>query len=114
MADQSSNQSANTKEQRQTNREQRDIVIPAVRHIGPTLESEETTEGQALADSVASLQDANSGASIYEPRPDSARVIDRNQPLKTRLRGDTSSEPHTDVGPDDATAEQHRGENSGR
>jgi hypothetical protein len=107
MADQNSNRSGNTSEQR-------DIVIPAIRHVGPTLESEETTEGQELADAVTSLQDANSGTSIYEPRPDAARVKDRNEPLKTRLPGDTSSERHTDVGPDDATTVQHRGENSGR
>jgi hypothetical protein len=90
----------------------RDIVIPAIRHVGPTLESEETTEGQQLADAVSSLQDANSGTSPYEPRPASALVKDRNEPLRTRLPGDTSSEPHTDVGPDNATSLQHRGEDS--
>lgn len=34
----------------------------------------------------------------------------RPEPLKTRLPGDTSSDPHTDVGPDNATTVQHRGE----
>ena len=34
----------------------------------------------------------------------------RVEPLKTRLPGDTSSDPHTDVGPDNATALQNRGE----
>lgn len=34
----------------------------------------------------------------------------RVEPLKTRLPGDTSSDPHTDVGPDNATSVQHRGE----
>jgi len=28
---------------------------------------------------------------------------ERSEPLKTRLPGDTSSEPHTDLGPDEAT-----------
>src|SRR3954463_11571452 len=105
-------QKRNTSEQEQTNSPARDIVIPAIRHVGPTLEADETTEGQELADAVSSLLDANSGSSIYEPRPDSARVKDRNEPLKTRLPGDTSSEPHTDVGPDNATTVQHRGEDS--
>jgi hypothetical protein len=31
------------------------------------------------------------------------------EPLKTRLPGDTSSDPHTDVGPDNATNLQNRG-----
>ena len=30
------------------------------------------------------------------------------EPLKTRLPGDTSSDPHTDVGPDNATSLQER------
>jgi hypothetical protein len=33
---------------------------------------------------------------------------DRPEPLKTRLPGDTSSEPHTDVGPDNASNLQER------
>jgi hypothetical protein len=99
-------------EQEQTNRNEQDIVIPAIRHIGRTLESDETTEGQELADAVTFLEDANSGTSIYEPRPDSVRVRDKNEPLRTRLPGDTSSEPHTDVGPDNAATVQHRGEDS--
>ena len=32
------------------------------------------------------------------------------EPLKTRLAGDTSSDPHTDVGPDNATTVQARRE----
>jgi hypothetical protein len=108
MVDQNSNRSPRSGEQQQTN-DGHDIVIPAVRHVGPTLESDETTEGQELADAVTSLQDAHSGTSIYEPRPDSALPKDRNEPLRTRLPGDTSSEPHTDVGPDNATTVQHRG-----
>lgn len=34
----------------------------------------------------------------------------RVEPLKTRLPGDTSSDPHTDVGPNNATNLQDRGE----
>ena len=33
----------------------------------------------------------------------------RVEPLKTRLPGDTSSDPHTDEGPDNATSLQKRG-----
>jgi len=36
--------------------------------------------------------------------PLSGRALEeRSEPLKTRLPGDTSSEPHTDLGPDEAT-----------
>lgn len=34
----------------------------------------------------------------------------RVEPLKTRLPGDTSSDPHTDLGPANGTSVQHRGE----
>jgi len=33
---------------------------------------------------------------------------DWSEPLKTRLPGDTSSDPHTDVGPDNASNLQER------
>ena len=113
MTDQNNNRKADINDQKQTISEGRYIVIPAIRHIGPTLESEETTEGHELAEAVTSFQDANSGSSIYELRPASALVRERNEPLRTRFPGDTSSEPHTDVGPDNATTVQHREEDSG-
>lgn len=88
----------------------RDIEIPAVRHVGPTLESDETKEGQELANAVAILEDARSGVSRYEPRSDVPAGREDPEPLKTRLPGDTSSDPHTDVGQDNAATLQPRGE----
>jgi len=44
----------------------------------------------------------------------SNRDLTRPEPLKTRLPGDTSSDPHTDVGPDNASTVQHRGESKDR
>ena len=103
--------------------------IPAIRHVGPTLESDphyfdveregggETPEAQLMkegtspeshvgreatdlsADISGSLGGANRGGTNAEP-----------ERLKTRLPGDTSSDPHTDLGPDNATNLQSRGE----
>lgn len=94
--------------------QEHDVEIPAIRHVGPTLESAETEEGQALSDAVNMLRDTEEKSSIYEPGPDAPRVKTGVDPLVTRLPGDTSSEPHTDVGPDNATVIQHRGEDRRR
>ena len=91
------------------NPQQHDIEIPAIRHVGPTIESAEAQGDTGIADAVNLLRDAG-GTSIYEPGPDAPRLNTGPEPLKTRLPGDTSSEPHTDVGPDNATAVQRRGE----
>jgi len=91
-----------------------DVEIPAIRHVGPTIESAETKEDQQLADAIDLLRDTEEKRSIYEPGSDAPRLVTGTEPLKTRLPGDTSSEPHTDVGPDNATAVQHRGDQSHR
>ena len=102
---------------------------PAIRHVGRTLESdpkyfdEEDTEG---GDATPEAQIANIGAppdttmgrgatdlSADVNSTDDAARERRNagpEPLKTRLPGDTSSDPHTDLGPDNATSIQRRGE----
>lgn len=95
------------------NPQQHDIEIPAIRHIGPTIESAEAQGDEGIAEAVNLLRDAG-GTSIYEPGPDVPRLNTGPEPLKTRLPGDTSSEPHTDVGPDNATVVQHRGEDQKR
>jgi hypothetical protein len=59
------------------------------------------------------LRDTEEKSSIYEPGPDAPRVKTGVDPLVTRLPGD-SSEPHTDVDPDNDTAVQHRGEDRRR
>jgi hypothetical protein len=96
----------------------RDIEIPAIRHIGRTLESDpeyyaivspgySTPEAQIAAE--AGPIDADQ-RQIQEDDFDSlsGRTLeDHPEKLKTRLPGDTSSEPHTDVGPDNATTLQN-------
>lgn len=91
------------------NPQQHDIEITAIRHVGPTIESVEAQGDAGIADAVNLLRDTG-GTSVYEPGPDAPRLNTGPEPLKTRLPGDTSSEPHTDVGPDNATVVQHRGE----
>jgi hypothetical protein len=83
-------------------------TMDAVRHVGPTLEAEgvflptgelpeNRIENEALTDTVnvrAATEDA------YDREAEAMGA----EPLKTRLPGDRSSDPHTDLGPDNATA----------
>ena len=94
-------------------------VIPAIRHIGKTLESD--PEYYAVATRGYSTPEAQIAAEagpvhIDQRRmeeddfdPLSGRTLeDRPEALKTRLPGDSSSDPHTDLGPDDASNIQER------
>ena len=99
--------------------QQKDIEIPAIKHVGKTLESD--PEYYALATPGYSTPEAQIAAEagpvdVDQRRmeeddfdPLSGRTLeDRPEPLKTRLPGDSSSDPHTDVGPDNATNLQER------
>ena len=78
--------------------------VDAVRHVGPTLESEEervyvpkvdrlSPEEQVAAEPDLNIETvADSGEGILE-----MKEVPDSEPLKTRLPGDTSSDPHTDV-----------------
>lgn len=111
-------------------RDDETTITPAIRHVGRTLESDSNyndTEGEGL---TPEAQIANVGApadttmgrgatdlSADVSSTDDAAKARRNagpEPLKTRLPGDTSSDPHTDLGPDNATTVQHRGEGRSR
>jgi len=103
--------------------------MPAIRHVGRTLESdpkymESEREGNDLtpeaqianvgapADSTMSRGATDLSADVSST-DDAAKARARDarpEALKTRLPGDTSSDPHTDLGPDNATTVQHRGE----
>jgi hypothetical protein len=96
-----------------------DGEIPAIRHVGPTLESDpEYTNISARDYSTPEAQiSAEAGRADVDQRrmeeddfdPLSGRTFaERSEPLKTRLPGDTSSDPHSDVGPDNATKLQDR------
>ena len=96
-----------------------DIEIPAIRHVGKTLESD--PEYYAIATPGYSTPEAQIAAEAGPVDVDQRRMEeddfdalsgrnfeDRPEKLKTRLPGDTSSEPHTDVGPDNPTNLQNR------
>ena len=93
--------------------------IPAIRHIGKTLESDpeyyavvtpgySTPEAQIAAEAgPVDVDQRRMEEDDFDPLSGRARE-DRPEPLKTRLPGDTSSDPHTDVGPDNASNLQER------
>lgn len=108
-------------------------TTPALRHVGRTLESdpnyfatESESEGltpEAQIANVGAPPDTTMGRGATDLSADvsstddlaKARLANSGpEPLKTRLPGDTSSDPHTDVGPDNATTVQQRGERPGR
>jgi len=94
-------------------------VIPAIRHIGKTLESDpeyyavaapgySTPEAQIAAEAgPVDVDQRRMEEDDFDPL--SGRTLeDRPEPLRTRLPGDRSSDPHSDVGPDNATNLQQR------
>ena len=79
----------------------------AVRHVGKTLESEgtylptgELPENRIEAEGMTEAVDMNAVTDDRYDREANAMGAER---LRTRLPGDTSSEPHSDTGPDNAT-----------
>ena len=78
--------------------------VDAVRHVGRTLESEEQrpyvpkTDQLSPEEQVAAEPDLNieTVADSGEGKPE-LRKGPEIEPLKTRLPGDTSSDPHTDI-----------------
>lgn len=100
----------------------------ATRHIGPTLEAEGnfsdvtgralniesrrpgSTEGTPDDVEVRTMGSDRSDNSAPEDVSTGSRATSSAPPLRTRLPGDTSSDPHTDVDPDNASAVQSRPE----
>ncbi|HEY3705436.1 MAG TPA: hypothetical protein VGL22_10275 [Terracidiphilus sp.] len=96
----------------------------AVRHVGKTLESDpeyNDRPSRELAPEIGLIDphgnDITASPNMYagsDPLVGTELSETgsglRVEPLKTRLPGDTSSDPHTDLGPDNATNLQHRGE----
>lgn len=117
-------QEHSAREQGQSDQQQRDTEIPAIRHVGKTLESDpkylemvgsggSSPEAQ-IAEEAARTEPDVRGLMREGVDPLTGRQIHltRPEPLKTRLPGDTSSDPHTDVGPDNAATVQNRGEDN--
>lgn len=94
----------------------------AVRHVGKTLESDpeyNDRPSRELAPEIGLIDphgnDISASPNMYagsDPLVGTELSQTgsglRVEPLKTRLPGDTSSDPHTDVGPDNATNLQNR------
>ena len=99
-------------------------------HVGPTLESDpefngigskgyDTPEAQIAGEAgSAEVDTRNISEDGFDPltgrRTQAPRTGRPPERLRTHLAGDTSSDPHTDVGPDNAATVQHRGEQQSR
>ena len=119
------NKTQNDKSQRnrsETRQAGQSAQIPAVRHVGKTLESDpeyNDNPNRALAPEAGLISrggnDISASPNMWAGSdPLNGTVTSttgqRVEPLKTRLPGDTSSDPHTDVGANNATNLQERGE----
>jgi hypothetical protein len=96
-------------------RENRDAAISAIHHVGPTLESKPGEDLDGLGDAAEPSSGSEADPLGTERAREAENLIGsgkfpKPEPLITRLPGDTSSDPHTDVGPDNATTVQERGE----
>lgn len=76
-------------------------VVDAIRHVGRTLESEGTflPTGELPENRIENegMTDAADMRAITEDEYDREADAMGAEPLQTRLPGDTSSDPHTDV-----------------
>ena len=79
------------------------IELPSTGY--PTPEAQIAAEAATAEPSVRGVVDEG-----FDPLSGREREGAEAEPLKTRLPGDTSSDPHADVGPDNATTVQRRGE----
>jgi hypothetical protein len=94
-----------------SNKQHKSEVTDAVRHIGPTIESEEEKAyfpdtGPSTPDNVIAEERSAGNVSVHRVTEDlrhEHKTDAEPEPLITHLEGDTSSDPHTDVGPDNAT-----------
>lgn len=109
------NKSQKQESQSQPSKSAKDKQVSAVRHVGRTLESDPECNdlpSRAMAPEAGLLsRGGNDLTANPNIRAGSNRLAgteisqsaDEPEPLKTRLLGDTSSDPHTDVGADNAT-----------
>lgn len=99
-----------------------EVSVPAIHHVGPTLESdpeylELVGSGRTTPEAVIAEEAAKAEPDVSElvkkkidPLTGDLREVSGPEPLRTRLPGDTSSDPHTNVGRNNATTMQKRGE----
>lgn len=101
-----------------------DVSVPAIRHVGPTLESDPefydvSSSGPTPEAVIAEVGVPLPGEGIDRdidalPELENRSRTAAGERLRTHLAGDTSSDPHTDVGPDNAATVQHRGKRKPR
>ena len=105
----------------------RDLSMPATRHVGRTLESDpsyfdtleeggrlsEDTMAEEIAADDPNVLDIIERGTQSDLRPKPEDGLKPGEPLKTRLPGDTSSDPHTDTESDNATT-RSRDRSTGR
>jgi hypothetical protein len=91
-----------------TQRARKETAVDAIRHVGPTLEEEgtflpsgELPENRIEAEGMTEAGDVR--AAIDDPYDREAAAMGAER-LRTRLPGDTSSDPHTDAVADNPTA----------
>jgi hypothetical protein len=95
-----------------------EVDVPAIHHVGPTLESDPEFNDipssrptpEAVIDKFGVPLPGEGVDRDIDALPELENRTARGERLRTHLAGDTSSNPHTDVGPDNATTVQHRGE----
>jgi len=85
-------------------------AVDAVRHVGPTLESEEQQPYVPAREQQVSKEELAAESDLHihrvETQGHEVKIIEEGkpgtetEPLHTRLAGDTSSDPHTDIGPE--------------
>jgi hypothetical protein len=102
--------------------ETNEVSVPAIRHVGPTLESDPkyldlVGSGEPTPEAVIAEEAAKAEPDVRElvkkrldPLSGQLREAGEAEPLRTRLPGDSSSDPHTNVGRNNATTVQKRGE----
>ncbi len=96
-----SSDSARKDQQSQRSNNNQSKVVDAIRHVGPTLEAEgqfiptgELPENRIENEAVAGPVEVKN---IATDRYDRQAKAMGAEPLRTRLPGDTSSDPHTDT-----------------
>jgi len=94
-------------EEQKQDKESQPQVVDAMHHVGPTLESEEeqvyVPRRETIPDERRAAAAAEGGMHVHtiSREPGEERLTEHeesgSEPLKTRLPGDTSSDPHTDI-----------------
>lgn len=89
------------------------IIVSPVGHVGPTLESDPTYNESAHSESIEEVELSGAARSLSEEDYDTiVGPPAEPEPLKTRLPGDTSSDPHTDLDRESTSLDDENPEDS--